>query len=328
MTDLKLSDEAGRLAALQRYNVLDSLPESSFDRITQLVQSVLNVPISAVSLIDRDRQWFKSRQGIGDSETPRDVAFCAHTIGDRGPMAINDARLDQRFQANPMVVGPPHVRSYLGAPLSTPDGYQVGALCAVDVVPREFDAGQLAMVSTLASMIVDELELRLIAQSDHLTGALTRRGFTLEADKALARLRIDAEPCALILLDVDHFKSINDTYGHPVGDVVLKAVAVHCRSLLPSGGMIGRIGGEEFAILLTGDAATQALDFADRVRDSLARLQIDALPQAVTASFGIAPGNAQLPSCEAWLAHADVALYAAKRAGRNRCVLADSAPAS
>lgn len=325
MSDQKLTDEQGRLAALQRYNVLDTMPEPSFDRITQLVQSVLNVPMSAVSLIDRDRQWFKSRQGIGDPETARGVSFCTHTIQEREPMNIGDALTDARFAENPLVLGPPYVRSYLGAPLSTPDGYNVGSLCAIDTVPREFDASQLAMLSTLASMIVDELELRVIAQSDHLTGAMTRRGFMIEGDKALARLRAEGQPCAMILLDADHFKSINDTYGHPTGDIVLKAIAKHCRDSVPAGGFVGRLGGEEFAILLTGDAASgdQALAFAEKVRDGLERTQIGTLPQAVTASFGVARGDPATASCEAWLATADVALYAAKRTGRNRCVLAD-----
>jgi diguanylate cyclase (GGDEF)-like protein len=325
MSDEKLTDEQGRLAALQRYNVLDTMPEPSFDRITQLVQSVLNVPISAVSLIDKDRQWFKSKQGLDADQTGRDISFCTHTIGDRQPMNIGDALTDVRFAGNPLVLGPPHIRSYLGAPLSTPDGYNVGSLCAIDTVPREFDAGQLAMLSSLASMIVDELELRVIAQSDHLTGAMTRRGFMIEGDKALARLRNDGAPCAMILLDVDHFKSINDTYGHPTGDVVLKAMAKHCRDQVPAGSLVGRLGGEEFAILLTGEVASrdQALTFAETVRTGLERLQIASLPQAVTASFGVALGDPATASCEAWLATADVALYAAKRTGRNRCVLAD-----
>jgi diguanylate cyclase (GGDEF)-like protein len=324
MDDAKLLDEQARLAALQRYNVLDTMPEPSFDRITQLVTSVLNVPMSAVSLIDRDRQWFKSRQGIDADETTRGVSFCTYTIQDRETLAVGDAQLDSRFSENPLVLGPPHIRSYLGAPLSTPDGYNVGSLCAIDIVPREFDPSQMAMLSTLASMIVDELELRVIAQNDHLTGATTRRGFIVEGDKALARLRVGGPPCAMILLDVDHFKAINDTYGHPKGDVVLKAVAKHCRDLTPSGGLVGRIGGEEFAILLTGEAATDALAFADTVRAGLEALEIPGLAQSVTASFGVAQGAQATPSCEAWLAIADVALYAAKRTGRNRCVLADS----
>lgn len=327
MEDPKLVDEQARMAALQRYNVLDSLPEPSFDRITQLVQSVLNVPISAVSLIDRDRQWFKSRQGLDTDSTPRSISFCTHTIGDRAPMAVGDALSDSRFAENPLVLGPPHIRSYLGAPLSTPDGYNVGSLCAIDTVPREFDPAQQQMLSTLAAMIVDELELRVIAQSDHLTGVMTRRGFIVEGDKALLRLKAGGPPTALILLDVDHFKSINDTYGHPIGDVVLKAVAKLCRDMVPNGCCVGRIGGEEFAILLTGEAAVgdEGLVFAEKVRQALEDMRLDALPHGVTASFGVAPATPDILTCEAWLAMADVALYAAKRTGRNRCVLADGA---
>jgi len=134
--DPQLHDEAGRLRALQRYNILDSAPERNFDIITVLIRDLLRVPMYAVSRIGEDRQWFKSRRWIDATETPRSVAFCDHTIRSRRALVANDAIIDARFANNPLVTGDPHIRSYAGVPLTTPDGYNVGALCAMDQQAR------------------------------------------------------------------------------------------------------------------------------------------------------------------------------------------------
>ena len=323
MADLKLSDEPARMAALRRYAVLDTPAESPFDKITALVQTVLGVPISAVSLIDTDRQWFKSVQGLEARQTPRSAAFCAHTIRTRDPMVVPDAALDPRFLANPLVTGAPHIASYAGVPLETPDGYNIGSLCAIDTVPRSFAPDQIDLLKRFAALVVSEFELRRIAGRDDLTGALTRRAFIAEMDAAIARLDRDCQPSALILLDVDHFKVINDTHGHPAGDVVLRAIAACCSGAIRPAGVLGRVGGEEFAILLADADADAALAAAEEVRALLEALRIAHEPQLrVTASFGIAPLTADDGTSGRWLARADVALYTAKRTGRNRCRLA------
>src|SRR5689334_19273757 len=136
ISDRKLTDEVGRVSALHRYCVLDTPPEASFDCITKLVQTHLGVPIAAMSLVDTDRQWLKSRIGLETTECPREISFCTHTIQDPEPLYIPDATLDERFARNPLVTGPPHIRSYLGVPLATPDGYHIGSLCAIDTQPR------------------------------------------------------------------------------------------------------------------------------------------------------------------------------------------------
>ncbi|MDB5658257.1 MAG: diguanylate cyclase [Cypionkella sp.] len=136
--DRKLADEEGRLEALRRYDVLDTPPEAPFDRLTELVRSVLGVPIAAVTLVDAERQWFKSIAGLNACETSLEISFCAHAIKKREPLVISDATLDMRFAKNPLVTGDPWIRSYLGIPLETPDGYNVGALCAIDTKPRTF----------------------------------------------------------------------------------------------------------------------------------------------------------------------------------------------
>src|SRR5262245_4731196 len=119
MSHDKLRDEAARLAALARYDVLDTAAEGAFDKITELVRTVLDVPMSAVSLIDTDRQWFKSHPGIDATQTPREIAFCDHAIRDRVPFVVSDASQDERFRENPLVTGSPDIASYLGVPLET-----------------------------------------------------------------------------------------------------------------------------------------------------------------------------------------------------------------
>jgi diguanylate cyclase (GGDEF)-like protein len=320
--DLKLLDEQGRLAALHRYEVLDTPAEEPFDRITKLVQLVLDVPMATVSLIDEDRQWFKSCMGIAEAGTPRDQAFCDYTIRAREPMNIPDATLDSRFAKNALVTGALHIRSYLGVPLSTPDGYNIGALCAIDTRPREFTAAQTAVLASFASLVVDELELRRIAQTDHLTGAASRRGFALELDKEIARTQRSERTSALILLDVDHFKKVNDTYGHPVGDVVLQKIAGCVRLMLREGDVFGRIGGEEFAILLPGADVEAAFECAERIRQAVAEKPLVEEPAlSVTISLGVSAQSLRM-TAEEWMSAADGALYEAKRTGRDRTCVA------
>ncbi len=319
----KLQDEPGRLAALDRYGILDTQPEAQFDKITALIRAVLDVPMAAVTLISSDRQWLKSRQGIPVTETPRDVSFCTHTIQTREPMVVSDATVHPLFADNPGVTGAPFVRSYLGIPLSSPDGYNVGALCAVDIKPRQFDASQIQIMANLAALVMDEMELRLIAQTDFLTGALTRRAFLAELDRAWARFARQSEPSAVLLLDIDRFKQINDTLGHAAGDSVLAAVANCCCDQIRAGDAFGRIGGEEFAILLGNVNPDEAATTAERFRSSIASLKIVSSPALqVTASIGVASLTTDIASTDAWLARADAAMYAAKQTGRNRCCVA------
>ncbi|RZL74272.1 MAG: diguanylate cyclase, partial [Sphingomonas sp.] len=213
---LLLDDDDGRVAALRRLDVLDTAVEEPFEKIVTLVRTMLAVPVATVTLVDRDRQWFKARRGMEQSETPRAVSFCTHTIQQRDPLIIENALADPRFAESPLVVGPPYVRSYAGIPLRTPEGYNVGALCAMDTRPRRFSPAGIAILSNFANIVCDELELRLIAQVDHLTGALTRRGFVDQAQREMERTLRYGRASSLIMIDVDHFKRVNDTYGHSI----------------------------------------------------------------------------------------------------------------
>ncbi|MEQ6334708.1 sensor domain-containing diguanylate cyclase [Sphingobium sp. MK2] len=316
-------DEPARIAALQRYGILDTPPEGAFDKVTDLVRTLFDVPISAVSLVDAERQWFKSITGLDIAETARSMAFCDHTIRQDEPLVITDAQEDPRFCDNPLVTGEPHIRSYAGVPLRTPDGHNLGSLCAIDIRPRTFSTEQMDVLKGLAPIVVEQMELRLLAERDHLSGALTRRAFIAELDKRIALFTRHRRPAALVLLDIDHFKQINDRYGHPAGDRVIEAVAALCKGLSRPSDAFGRIGGEEFGLLLPDTRDADALAVANRIRSAIERFEITNNPPLhVTASFGVATIGAGRMSSEAWLSAADTALYQAKRAGRNQAVLA------
>lgn len=317
----KLGDEEGRLAALRRYDILDTAPEAPFDKLTELVRTVLDVPFAAVSLVDTNRQWFKSIAGLDVCETSRDVSFCSHAIQQRSAMVVPDATLDVRFARNPLVTGDPRIRSYLGIPLETPDGYNLGALCAIDTKTRTFSKNEIAILSSFAKLVLNEFELRQIAMSDGLTGTMTRRAWTEAADKEFALHRRHGSDVSIIVFDVDHFKKVNDLHGHPAGDQVLRTLTQRCKSAVRDGDMIGRIGGEEFAILLPETHAASAMNMAERLRSLFddTPIAIDGADLHITASFGVCPLDDSIPNVAGWLAKADVLLYQAKDAGRNRC---------
>lgn len=314
--------EAERLSALERYDILDSPAEVAFDRITALVRTVFNVPMAAVSLVDRDRQWFKSHPGLPAAETPRAIAFCHHTIAAGVPMIVPNAKTDVRFRDNPLVTGAPFIASYVGVPLTSRDGFHVGTLCALDSSPRDFTATEIEILTSFAEIVVDDLELRQIARYDHLTGALSRRSFVAEAARAIARRDRYARPCTLVLFDLDHFKAINERSGHAGGDAVLRAVAATCSKNLRANDLLGRVGGEEFAVLLPELDAAEALAAANRFRAAIAAMT----DVSVTASFGVAPLTTGIEATGAWFAAADFAQFAAKRAGRNCARLNDAVP--
>lgn len=318
-------DEAARLAALQRLAILDTPREAAFDNVVSLVRTVLRVPISAVTLVDRDRQWFKAIEGLDATETPRSESFCAHAIHQDAPLLIADATQDHRVADYPAVTQDPHVRAYAGVPLITSDGYNVGALCAVDIKTREFTEGEIEILRNFARIVVNEMELRRIAERDQLTGALTRRGFLDKVTQEIARCHRYGRDASLVLIDVDRFKSVNDTWGHPAGDAVLRELAATLQEAGRSADILGRLGGEEFAMLLPETGVPDALAAAERFRAAVEARPIVVAPTqtiAVTASFGIAALDPGITVAEEWLAKADEPLYEAKRGGRNRCMVA------
>lgn len=314
-------DEPGRQRSLDRLNVVGTKVEAPFEQIVDLVKTTLNAPICAVSLIDNDRQWFKAVRGMGVTQTARDIAFCDHTIRTEAPFIIEDATRDDRFANNPLVTGEPKIRAYLGIPLRMPDGYIVGSLCVIYQEPRVFGEHDIAILQSFANLVVGEMELRMIAFTDGLTGLLSRKAWRQRVDAEIDRATRHATALAVLLLDLDHFKTINDTYGHDVGDIVLRAAAGAVNANLRNHDLGGRLGGEEFAVCLVNLSQADALAVAERIRQAIGALTFpgyDGL--ACSATIGVAmfaPGR----TVDDLLKTADRALYEGKRTGRNQVTL-------
>jgi diguanylate cyclase (GGDEF)-like protein/PAS domain S-box-containing protein len=169
------ADETLRLEELRRYDILDTPAEEFYDRLTQLAAEACEAPIALVTLVDADRQWFKSRVGLDATETPRSSAFCAHAILEQQPMVVDDATLDPRFVDNPLVTGAPWIRFYAGVPLVTSANLALGTLCVIDRRPRTLDVRQLSMLKLIAAQVSRELELRLLAIAVEQKSALLIR---------------------------------------------------------------------------------------------------------------------------------------------------------
>lgn len=464
-------DEERRLATLGRYGVLDTPPEQAFDDLTRLAAQVLGAPIALVSLIDRDRQWFKSRVGVEVCSTPRDWAFCHHAIQQPEVMVVEDARLDPRFASNPLVTGDLGIRFYAGAPLVADDGSPLGTLCIIDRLPRRFDAAACETLALLARQVMAQLTLhrqsrhlesllhdlqgrtQLLNQLSHrvpgviyqyqrfpdgsscfpyasermwdmfevhpedtlldsagviarvhpqdlegvlasiessyngllpwrhefrvvlpqqgtkwrfgdavperladgsvlwhgfitditerrlhqerthrlayydpLTGLPNRRLLIDRLERELAHLRRCGRLGALLFIDLDNFKQINDARGHAVGDDLLRQVAQRLTSVLRQDDTVARLGGDEFVVQVSNldldveVAARQARLVAEKVRSVLeARYEVAGFPYSSTGSIGLTlfpRGDAT--TVDDLLREADTAMYRAKSGGRNR----------
>ena len=157
-------NEAERLAALREYHILDTAAEPAYDDITALAAYLCDVPIAMISLVDESRQWFKSKLGLNEQETPRDVAFCAHAILQTEPLIVRDALKDARFADSALVTRSPHIRFYAGFPLASPEGFALGTLCAIDRKPRKLSADQMIAMKALARQVMELLELRRVSR--------------------------------------------------------------------------------------------------------------------------------------------------------------------
>lgn len=244
-------DEQARLEALQSLSILDTPPEERFDRLTRMAKRLFGVPIALVSLVDENRQWFKSCFGLNVSETSRDISFCGHAILGDDLFVIPDTIADVRFADNPLVLNDPHIRFYAGCPLSAPNGRKLGTLCIIDRQPRNFSTDDFDALKDLASMVERELAAVQLATLDELTAISNRRGFIMLAQHSLNLCARQKLPVSLVFMDLDKFKSINDTFGHAEGDRALTVFAELMKTACRESDIFARLGGDEFAILLT-----------------------------------------------------------------------------
>ncbi|ABD04902.1 diguanylate cyclase/phosphodiesterase with GAF sensor [Rhodopseudomonas palustris HaA2] len=470
-------NEQARLTALRRYDILDTPSEDCFDIFPRLVVRAIGVPSAVISFVDSERQWFKARINVTDQQTPRDIAFCAHAILRDRPLVVADATIDPRFHDNPLVTASGGVRFYAGAPIRTAEGFAIGVLCAIDKVPRLLGKAQLETLRELASLVADQLDLRLanrrlarevaerertenhlrsmsrtlelsnlrldaalnnflhglcmfdgdrkvvvsnarfagiyslrpdeircgvslsaiqsacrergtfveswserrlgrcsddisevsslqdgrtilvrcqpvagggwmtvhediteryrseqqiahMARHDLLTGLLNRGAFHERMDEACARLRRWGETFSVIMLDLDRFKLVNDSLGHPAGDALLRAVVSRLKACIRETDVLARLGGDEFAVLQTRtkDSYNEAVAFADRIVNCLIDpIEIDGHQLVISTSAGIALAPQHGTDSDELIKNADLALYRAKAAGRNGYVTFETA---
>jgi len=317
MQSVDSTPETARLEKLAEFDILDTPNEEAFDRVARLISQIFGVEIGIVSMIDGHRQWYKAVRGLESKEMQISETFCRFTMAGDAPMVVEDAATDARFADSPLVNNGTGIRFYAGVPLRTRDGYNLGTLCAIDPKPRQFGAKDVAIMEELARVVMRDLELSQRVAVDELTGALLRPTFKAEARRYLSLAGRNNEPVTALVFDLDHFKAINDEHGHATGDAVLAAVGAACREQLRSSDFLGRLGGEEFAILLPNTDIDGGAQVASKLREAVAGLSAR-FGFTVSASFGVAARGGKFDDIEAMLDRADQAMYAAKRNGRNQ----------
>lgn len=285
-------DDDKRLAALRALNILDTASEERFDRLTRLATNLFDVPIALVSLVDHNRQWFKSVRGLEVSETPRNISFCGHTVFSEEALVVRDASRDVRFADNPLVTGAPHIRFYAGYPLRDICGYVMGTLCIIDSSARSFTKVDMQNLADLAQMAERELNAIQLATHDSLTGLSNRRGLEVLAEKALKYCVRHNVPASLAFFDIDKFKAINDQHGHAAGDEVLKTFSAIMRDQFRDSDTCARLGGDEFVVLML-DATEQQAELAiEHFREAIAKIaDKEKRPWSITFSSGVALYN-------------------------------------
>lgn len=263
-------DEEKRLEALRSLEVLDSPAEERFDRLARMAKRMFDVPIALVSLVDQNRQWFKSCIGLDARETPRGISFCGHAILGSEIFVIPDATKDLRFADNPLVLDEPRIRFYAGCPLTVMETNRIGTLCIIDRVPRTLSEEDAVLMRDLSGMVEKELTAILFSTLDELTGISNRRGLMSVANRILPLCTRNEIPATLAYFDLDGFKRINDRFGHAEGDMALKTFAQKLQSSFRDSDCLARLGGDEFAVLMTGATVEQSAARIEQLRTSLA----------------------------------------------------------
>ncbi|ANC92672.1 sensor domain-containing phosphodiesterase [Azospirillum humicireducens] len=267
--------EEDRLAALQRYELLDTPEEPAFDQITRLAAKLLNVPIALISLVDRDRQWFKSRVGLPVRETPREQAFCAHALRSESLLVVNDARQDDRFAANPLVTGDPHIRFYAGAPLRTAEGLTLGTICVIDDQPRPaLSPEEEETLRDLSAMVMAHIEARRAVGYLHPVTSLSNR-FRLLADiDALLAASAGEERTRLTVVVIDtaasqQYAELTRVLGQVCADAFEVDCARRIAACLPDRTRLYHLSPARFACILIDRHEDELTATLDRIGDAI-----------------------------------------------------------
>lgn len=287
--------EEQRQAALEALNILDTDREYRFDRITSLAKRLFNVPASIVSLIDHERQWFKSADGFDATETHRDISFCSHALSFQDTMVVSDSRQHARFKDNPVTCDPTTpVVFYAGTQLAVPTGERVGTLCLIDHKPRHFSDQERVVLEQLGRLVEHELMTSDFRDMDSLTGTFNRSAFetrSREIYKLAERSQLHLD---IALIDIKNFREFNNIHGHNFGDGVLLKLADILRRCFRRSDIIGRYAGDKFAICMVNSTRADALDFKEvtrRINDAVGiqiNADIDSGKPRLRLCFGLA----------------------------------------
>jgi diguanylate cyclase (GGDEF)-like protein len=343
------------IEALSILGIVDSVPEQAFDDLALIAATLCDTPMAAVSLISGDRHQFKSQYGMTLEQLSQDATLCARVSPGAGMfMEVADAAADGRFANSPLVVGEPGIRFCAGVPLVTESGRVFGTLCVFDHESRVLGARQRAALEALARQAVAKLKLRSMhgalqqalaaahnyqaeleryqaelrrlntqlqaqATTDPLTGLYNRLALAQQLNQAVAQAERSGSMLSLLFIDVDQFKSYNDTFGHLAGDEALLRLAEIIRETAREADAVARYGGEEFVVVLPASSVTGALALAERIRGQVEMTQWSL--RRLTISVGVVTRQAGHPrfSAQQLFEDADQAMYRAKGAGRN-CV--------
>ncbi|MEB7541401.1 sensor domain-containing diguanylate cyclase [Enterobacter huaxiensis] len=308
------ANEMERLNSLRESGLLELDGSPAFDRLTRLAKRFFNVPLAMVNLVDEHSLIVKSAEGQASKTLPRRISFCGHTILSEAPLVVGDTYQDERFADNPLVAGDPGIRFYAGFPLRLPDGASVGSLCLIDFSPREFSAADLAVLSDLSALAEDEFAAVSAATTDDLTGLFNRRGFNQLVKFALSVAKRRAEPLTLGWLDLDHFKAINDRFGHEEGDKALKVMASLMRASFREADLLVRFGGDEFAVLFADtdeQGAWIAMKYLTEQTENYNARKLH--PWSLQFSWGLSEYDHSSNDMQQWLKSADQKMYAMKQ---------------
>jgi diguanylate cyclase (GGDEF)-like protein len=302
-------DEESRLAELRSIGILDTQAEERYDRFTRLAKRAFNVPFAMLSMVDEKREWFKSRQGMEETELPREGSFSTEAIKQDKVMVIQDATRDPRFSKLARESG---IKFYAGCPIKTHRNYRIGTLCIADTTPRNFTPEDHACLQDLACMIEEEIAVQSIANIDDLTSLFNRRGFLGIGQHTISVCNRMRRPATVMFFDLDGFKQVNDQYGHAEGDKVLKNIGTLLLSAFRNSDVVARVGGDEFCVLLTGTDTAHI----ERPLENLAasvELQNNATPYDIAYSVGVAEYNDRHESISKLMEEADSQMYEQKR---------------
>lgn len=308
-------DELERIKDLRSLNILDTPSEERFDRLTRMAKRIFDVPIALVSLVDENRQWFKSCIGLEVSETARDISFCGHAILGDQVFIIPDSREDERFLDNPLVLGEPFVRFYAGCPLKLSNNRKMGTLCIIDTKPRNMNKEEIELLEDLACMVESEMAALQIATLDELTRISNLRGFHMLAQKSMEYCRRNKVPACMAYFDLNDFKPINDNFGHAEGDRALSAFADLMRESIRESDIIARLGGDEFAACFLNTSRSGTESVIQKFQQSLNKYNREAKRgYDICFSHGIVEYNPQVhKTINDILADCDALMYENKK---------------